>query len=320
MGNSKIINFKVLKSNCSAIALSILFINCSTPDSPKDKTVIIIPEQPTTPETPQVNINPLAPYANINFDNWKVTLPVDENNNGSPDEYSAAQLSNFGYRTLTPVMPFMYDDTSDESIVFYTYPATSTSNSNYSRTELREMINPNDSKVNWTLDQGGTIEGTLKMVSVTPDNSTTSYDFHRVIVMQIHGVIKQTDVAIHNFSSNNGPPLLKIYWIDGHIIAYKKSLVNSAAEGDALLSTSSAVWTDIKHDFGYVGYDKFKLKIIASTGKLKVSLNDTNIHVFQDISLSKWPFENYFKAGNYLITTDTEAKATVKYYNLNVTH
>ena len=294
--------------------------SCSTSDDAKVKTVITIPEVPVVTENPVVVVNPLAPYANISFDNWKVTLPVDENNNGSPDEYSAAQLKNFGYRTLTPIMPYMFDDTSDESIVFYTFPSTSTNNSNYSRTELREMMNPSDSKINWTLNQGGTIEGKLKVVSVTPDNSSSNYDFHRVIVMQIHGIIKQSDMAIHNFTSNNGPPLLKIYWIDGHIVAHKKSLVNSSTEGNALLSTSSSIWTDVKHDFGYVGYDAFALKIVASTGKLEVTLNNTNTHIFQDVSLTKWPFENYFKAGTYLITTDANANATVKYYNLNVTH
>ena len=31
-------------------------------------------------------------------------------------------------------------------------------------------------------------------------------------------------------------------------------------------------------------------------------------------------FENYFKAGNYLGTTDSDGFSYVKYYNLNVTH
>ena len=38
------------------------------------------------------------------------------------------------------------------------------------------------------------------------------------------------------------------------------------------------------------------------------------------LSLSKWPFENYFKAGNYLVTTEPTAFSYIKYYNLNVTH
>lgn len=302
------------------LAFAFIINSCATSDDIQKQAVISIPEEPIISENPAIDVNPFAPYANINFENWKVTLPVDADNNGSPDEYSAAQLKNFGYRTLAPVVPFMYDDTTDESIVFHTYPGTSTSNSNYSRTELREMMDPLDSKVNWTLTQGGTMEGKLKIVAITPDNSSTNYAFHRVIVMQIHGIIKPSDMAIHNFSSNNGPPLLKMYWIDGHIVAHKKSLVNATTEGSALLSSSSTVWTDEKYDFGYVGYEIFTLKIIASTGKLEVILNGTSTHLFQDSSLTKWPFENYFKAGNYLISTDANASSTVKYYNLEVTH
>lgn len=296
------------------LTISLSFYACSSSDEAVQAPIAIPVVIPPT------NSNPLAPYANINFNNWKLTLPVDEDNNGKPDEYSAAQLKDFGYRTLAPIMPFMYDDTTDESIVFYTYPSTSTPNSSYSRTELREMINPTNSKVNWTLADGGVMEGKLKMLSVSPNTSSSSYDFHRVIVMQIHGIISQDDMDANGFTSNNGPPLLKMYWIDGHLKAYKKTLVDPTTTGLDLLDVSSATWTDISHDFGYVGYEPFHLKIIASTGKLEVILNETNTHIFEDISLAKWPFENYFKAGNYLISTDASANATIKYYELSVTH
>lgn len=258
-------------------------------------------------------------YASIDFTHWKVTLPVDEDNNGSPDEYKPSQLVNNGYQSLAPVMPYMYDDTADGSIVFYTYPSTSTTNSKYSRTELRELINPNNSKENWTLAEGGVLEGRLKMVSMTKD-SQSSNRYHRTIIMQIHGIISEEDMAKHNFDSNNGPPLLKIYWLDGEVIAYKKSLKDETTSGDALLETSSATWTDIKHNFGSVGYEPFNLKIVASDAKLSVQLNDGTPHVFQDVSLDKWPYENYFKAGNYLVSTEATAKAYLKYYSLTVSH
>lgn len=312
MKNSKKEYITLYKYLSLAFVFHFVLYNCSSTDE------IVQPEN-NMAINPQVASNPMSPFVNISFANWKLTLPIDANNNGSPDEYSAAQLNNLGYRTLVPIKPFMFDDTSDESIVFYTYPATSTANSNYSRTELREMINPTDSKVNWTLDQGGTFEGKLKLVSVTQDNVSSNYYYHRVIMMQIHGIISQADMNTHGFLSNNGPPLLKIYWIDGHIKAYKKSLVNSNTAGDALLDVSSSTWTDISHDFGYIGYEPFDLKVIASTGKIEVTVNNST-KIFEDISLTKWPFENYFKAGNYLITTDPTANSTVKYYKLNINH
>ena len=265
---------------------------------------------------------PTTGFANISMANWKLTVPVDTDNNGSPDEYSAAQIQNGGYRTLQPVKQYMYDDATDQSLVFYAFPSISTANSDYSRSELREMMNPTNSKINWTLNQGGTMEGRLKMVSITPESagSGSSNTYHRAIVMQIHGIISQADMTTYGITSNSAPPLLKIFWIDGKIIAYKKTLVNSNTTGVALYSSSSSIWTDISHDFGYVGYDPFELKVVASTGKLVVTLNGTNSYTFQDTSLAKWPFENYFKAGNYLITTEPTAKSTVKYYNLNVIH
>ena len=252
----------------------------------------------------------------------KVTLPIDENNNGKPDEYQPASLKNFGYQTLEPVMPFMYDDTDDSSLIFYTYPESSTTNSSYSRTELRELINPSNSKENWTLLEGGEMTGSLKVKEVS-DNNSSNYDYHRVIVMQIHGIISEEDMDTYGFSSNNGPPLIKIYWVDGYVWCHKKSLVNENTSGNDLIqpySSSNNLWTDDKDNLGYVGYDSFKFRITASDAKIEVQLNNNTPIVYQDTSLDKWQYENYFKAGNYLITTDTNAFSYVKYYNLNITH
>mgnify|MGYP005989499185 CR=1 FL=1 len=258
-------------------------------------------------------------YADINFTNWKVTLPIDENNNGSPDEYQPSQLVNFGYQTLAPVMPYMYDDESDASLMFYTFPDISTSNSSFSRTELRELINPDSSSDNWTLLEGGEMVGRLKVTSVS-ENAQSSDNYHKVIVMQIHGIISPEDMSVHGFLSNNGPPLIKIYWKDGYVWSHKKSLIDEATSGDDLLETSNNTWADIKVNLGYVGNDAFDFRITASDAKIEVQLNTNTPHIYEDISLDKWPYQNYFKAGNYLTTTDADAFSYVKYYNLNVTH
>jgi len=43
--------------------------------------------------------------------------------------------------------------------------------------------------------------------------------------------------------------------------------------------------------------------------------------VFDDIHVQRWGiFENYFKAGNYLVTTDSGSFSRVKYYDLEVFH
>lgn len=87
-----------------------------------------------------------------------------------------------------------------------------------------------------------------------------------------------------------------------------------------MLDVSSDTWSDIKHNLGYVGYYAFDLKIIASDGKLEIILNNEDSLIYEDISLSKWPFENYFKAGNYLGTIASGAFSKLKYYELEVTH
>ena len=293
-----------------SLLMSLLFACSSSSD---DSEEIEQEQQGEVEETP----TPI--FADIDFSNWKVTLPVDRDNNGSPDEYQPAKLVNFGYQTLDEVKPFMYDDVSDASLVFYTYPEISTTNSSYSRTELRELINPSNSRENWKLSDGGIMKGRLKVDSIS-ENTKSNAKYHSVIVMQIHGIISIEDMQLHGFSSNNGPPLLKMYWKDGYLWAHKKSLVNEDTQGDDLLNVTSSTWTDIKHNFGYVGFEPFDFKITASTGKLELQLNDASPFIYEDISLTKWPFENYFKAGNYLVTTDADAFAYIKYYSLSVTH
>jgi len=164
--------------------------------------------------------------------------------------------------------------------------------------------------------------GSLKVKEVS-DNNSSNYDYHRVIVMQIHGIISEEDMDTYGFSSNNGPPLIKIYWVDGYVWCHKKSLVNENTSGNDLIqpySSSNNLWTDDKDNLGYVGYDSFNFRITASDAKIEVQLNNNTPVVYQDTSLDKWQYENYFKAGNYLITTDTNAFSYVKYYNLNITH
>lgn len=259
-------------------------------------------------------------YADVNFSNWKVTLPVDEDNNNKPDEYQPDVLINYGYQTLEPVQPYMYDDIDDTSIVFYCFQGgATTTNSSYPRTELRELINPNNSRENWTLLEGGEMLGTLKLDSISENNSSSD-DFHRVIVMQIHGIISQEDMDNYGFSGNNGPPLIKIYWKDGYVWSHKKSLEDESTSGFDLYDVYNGTWTDIKVNLGYVGYNSFDFRITASDARIEVQLNDNEPYVYEDISLEKWPFENYFKAGNYLTSTDANAFSYVKYYNLTITH
>ncbi|MEM7514433.1 MAG: polysaccharide lyase family 7 protein, partial [Bacteroidota bacterium] len=97
-------------------------------------------------------------------------------------------------------------------------------------------------------------------------------------------------------------------------------LKDMKASGSEILSTDA--WEDEAVTLGEaVNFEKFTLEVKASSGRLEVILNHTDSVVFEDIHMEKWGvFENYFKAGNYLITKDAAAFASVKYYELEITH
>ncbi len=121
----------------------------------------------------------LAPSGNFDLTHWYLTLP-------SAQIVDPITLSN-GYLLQN---------------VFYTYPnwggmtlrcpnlAGTTTNTHYSRTELREVLHPLDSSYiddsnNWTTAIGGHLRARLKVdrVSTTGDSSRVG----RVIIGQIHG-------------------------------------------------------------------------------------------------------------------------------------
>ncbi|MEO0470961.1 MAG: polysaccharide lyase family 7 protein [Bacteroidota bacterium] len=91
---------------------------------------------------------------------------------------------------------------------------------------------------------------------------------------------------------------------------------------DTEILYTSAWGDDDGHTFDeYVGNDPFELEVIVSEGRMEVILNDNESIVYDDIHIQKWGvFENYFKAGNYLTTTDQGSYSTVKYFDLVVSH
>ena len=248
---------------------------------------------------------------NIDLNHWKVTLPI-----GKPTEVAPPEILN--YATNETLKPFMYNDSTEGGLVFYTYPAQSTANSSYSRTELREQMVPGSNSTNWIFAQGGRMKGTLRMAEVTKD---ADEKYHRTIIMQIHGRLTNAQRDLIGEDDNNAPPMLKIYWNQGKVRVKTKVLKNLDTPMPELLKTSS--WTD---DEGYtfpeeVGFDKFTLEVIVSEGRMEIILNDKGSKVYESEHIKKWGvFENYFKAGNYLATRDKDAYAKVKYFDLEVKH
>lgn len=247
---------------------------------------------------------------NIDLNNWKVTLPI-----GNPTEVLPPAILDF--RNSELLKPYMYNDSLDGGLVFYTLPGATTANTSYSRTELREQMVPGSNSVNWTFPQGGKLKAKLKMDEISKDEDNKT---HRTIVLQIHGRLTDEQRDLIGEDDNNAPPVLKIYWAFDKVRVIRKLLKDVHATDNEILHTDA--WTDEGFYFDQeVGYEPFTLEIIASDGRLEIILNDNESMVFNDIHIQRWNiFENYFKAGNYLVSTDENSYARVKFYELNVTH
>lgn len=252
----------------------------------------------------------------IDLSHWSVTTP-ELNAKGSATSIQPPAILKYG--TNQKLIPYMYNDSTSGALVFYAFPSNATTaNSKFSRSELREQIVPGDNKVNWTFAQGAYMKGKLAMDQVSRDSNGK---YHKVIIMQIHGVLTDAQRDLIGQKDNNAPPVLKIYWQDGKIRIKTKILKNINATGDELLHEDA--WDD---DEGYnfpteVGFGTFTLEVKVSEGKMVVILNKSEYKVYENIHMRKWGvFENYFKAGNYFQSRDEGAFAKVKYYELEVSH
>jgi len=247
----------------------------------------------------------------IDLSHWKVTIPA-----GDPAEVDPPEI--IDYATNETLKKYMYNDSVRGALVFYAEPNATTANTKYSRSELREQMEPGENNVNWTFKQGGVMKGRLAMGDVSKDKNGK---YHKVIIMQIHGRMTNEQRDLIGQKDNNAPPVLKIYWQNGKIRVKTKVLKNVAMSETDILKTDS--WTDDKgHTFKEkVDFRTFELEVKVSEGKLVVSLNKTEFAVYDDIHMEKWGvFENYFKAGNYLQSKDKGAHAEVKYFDLEISH
>lgn len=298
-----------------ALSLAIMAGSCSKSDpQPVMDDEIEEPDPDPDPDPPQnpdkvEGVDYFLPH--IDLSHWKVTLPV-----GKPTEVEPPEI--LEYASNETLLPFMYNDSTDGSLVFYTYPGASTANSSYSRTELREQMVPGSNTTNWTFPQGGRMKGTL---SVPEISSEADGDPHRVIIMQIHGRLTNEQRNLIGAKDNNAPPVLKIYWANNKVRVKTKVLKDVNGTYEEMLRTDA--WGDDEGVYfkEEVGTDKFTLEIIASDGRMEVILNDDEKLVYEGIHMEKWSvFENYFKAGNYLNTKDEGSFSKVKYYDLEISH
>ena len=254
--------------------------------------------------------------SDIDLSHWKVTIPTADAN-GKVIEVGPPEILDFA--NIEALKPFMYKDKTDGAIVFHAYPQSTTKNTKYSRSELREQMVPGENNVNWTFAQGGYLRGVL---SVPEISKAKDGKYHRVIIMQIHGRLTNEQRDLIGEDDNNAPPILKIYWDQGKIRVKTKILKNKDATDEELLHEDA--WDD---DEGYnfpqeIGLNKkFQLEVIVEDGEMEIILNKIHKAKYKNESIKRWGiFENYFKAGNYFQSRDEGSFAKVKYYELEVSH
>ena len=252
----------------------------------------------------------------IDLSHWKVTLPV-ANEKGKPYEISPPEILDFANNKIAK--PYMYIDSTKGAIVFHAMPTNSTTaNTKYTRSELREQMVPGDNNKNWTFKDGAYMKGKLQMEKTTRDSDGK---YHRTIIMQIHGRLTNEQKELIGEKDNNAPPILKIYWDNGKVRIKTKTLKNLSATYDEMLHEDA--WDNDK-GFNFeqeVGFRKFVLEVKISEGKMVIILNKNEYKVYENIHIRKWGiFENYFKAGNYFQSRDKGSFSKIRYYELEVTH
>jgi hypothetical protein len=254
----------------------------------------------------------------IDLTHWKITIPeANPMKPESPIEVGFPAI--IDYATNPVLKKWMYDDEKDHSIVFYAFPTgTTTANSHFSRSELRETMVPGNNNSNWTFAQGGKFKATYAIDAVSKEKEGK---YSKIIIAQIHGRLTTAQRDLMGQKDNDAPPMLKITWDNGKIRVKTKVLKELNTSDTEILKVSS--WTD---DAGInfkekVDFNKFTLEVKIADGSMEVTLNGKETLVYDDVNIKKWAvFENYFKAGNYFQSKDPDAFAKVKIYALEVSH
>ncbi|GAA2604979.1 polysaccharide lyase family 7 protein [Paractinoplanes durhamensis] len=224
----------------------------------------------------------LPPGGNFDLAIWQLQLPTGSP--GSPDTISAAKLKGAsGYRNPA----YFWTDKTDGSMTFFApEKGVTTPNSNYARSELREM-NRDGSAANWTLAGSHTLSAQLRIPSVTKN----------VCVGQVH----------LGTGGSSTKPLLELYY---------------RPNGDIYLGTeNSPAGGQTLHKVGNVALGVKWTYVINVTGN-KINLTVNGTKTSYTIPSSFNPYRQYFKAGSYNQSSSesTSNGAKVKFYSLTVTH
>ena len=213
----------------------------------------------------------------LDLKNWYLTLPTGEK--GDPDTVHQPELSTYSGRDFRP------NDAKDGVVFVANAGGATTENSDYPRSELREMIG--SEKASWSNTAGTHTLSVRQAVTALPPAKP-----------------EVTTAQIHDASSD--------------ALAIRLEATNLIAQYDD--GKHDGGKTDITLDPAYQLGTPYDLRIVAANSRIEVFYNGT-----KKADIPKSGSEWYFKSGSYLQSNPTkgdapDATGEVVLFSLQVTH
>jgi hypothetical protein len=217
------------------------------------------------------------PGSNFDLKHWKLTLPDATASEIKPPQLTTGYTSTNFYTGRDGAMTFWAPVTGG-----------TTANSTYPRSELRELIVPDNSRSNWTVFGTHTLRAQCRVLQAPSTG--------KVIIGQIHGYEAQ--------------PLVKLQWNSGKVDVYIRDVPGQSDTRYNLLTLGS-------------GQDLIDYQIQLVDGVVNVTANGAKITRNVLATGPGWSnITYYFKAGAYVqdnVWPSTEG-GTVAFYQLSATH
>jgi len=273
----------------------------------------------------------LTPSENFDLTDWYVSIPIDEDNSGTADSIYEADLNN-GYENTD------YFYTGDDGAMVFVCPVdgykTST-NTSYTRTELREMLRSGDTSIstksdanNWAFssvelddqeDFGG-IDGVLTATLAVNHVTSTGDDYQigRVIIGQIHAASNEPARLYYRLLPDNTKG--SIY------LAHEPAEGYGDEQWYTLIGSRSDNASDPSD--GIELNEKFSYRIEVEGDLLTVTISrDGYDDVTKEVNMSDSGYDDsdnymYFKAGvyNQNNTGDDDDYVQASFYSLSNSH
>lgn len=241
----------------------------------------------------------LPPGGNFDLSNWNITIPFDANNDvvGKPRTILPVNMvgpNGFSHR------PAFFTDKDGAMTFWAPLNGATTGGSNHPRSELREMIDPSTTQVNWDSFGTSILDAQVRIMQVPSSDGT-------VIVGQVHG--------------HGSAPLVLLYYkydFNKQVGRVYAKLQGTPIQGPPF--TQNIIATDIPLGQRWT----YQIKVERPAGGRAIASasanNGTPATMVMDPS---WDTETfYFKAGSYLHTYGNSATegALVKFYRLAASH